>query len=81
VHTAEYALLGFLLARALGRDRFAIAVVVGSLYGASDEYHQTFVPGRSGNDLGDWIADTIGTALGVLVYARLISARKDRPWL
>ena len=35
-----------------------------SLYGASDEWHQHFVPGRS-CELGDWLADSFGAALGI----------------
>jgi len=32
-----------------------------SLYGASDEYHQRFVPGREAS-AGDWLADSAGAA-------------------
>ena len=38
-----------------------------SLYGASDEWHQYFVPGRS-CEFGDWIADTAGGALAIALY-------------
>jgi VanZ family protein len=40
------------------------------LVGASDEYHQTLTPGRSGNDLGDLLADTAGGLLGALLALR-----------
>jgi VanZ family protein len=33
------------------------------LVGALDEFHQTFTPGRSGNDPWDWLADLSGGAL------------------
>ncbi|MFZ2452036.1 MAG: VanZ family protein [Methylovulum miyakonense] len=47
----------------------ATAVIVfGSLYGASDEWHQSFVPGRS-PDVLDWLADTLGAVLAVLVLS------------
>src|SRR3712207_8090175 len=45
-HVAEYAVLGALLARALGRDVPAFAL--GSLYAVTDEVHQSFVDGRVG---------------------------------
>ena len=32
--------------------------------GAFDEYHQTFTPGRSGNDPWDWLADVTGGFIG-----------------
>ncbi len=39
----------------------------GLVVGALDEYHQTFTPGRSGNDLGDLTADFLGTGAGALL--------------
>ena len=37
------------------------------LYGVSDEFHQTFVPGRDGG-LPDFLADSVGALIGFLVY-------------
>ncbi len=36
-----------------------------SLYGASDEFHQSFVLGRDA-DVWDWLADTLGAAVALL---------------
>ena len=47
----------------LGNDKLAHLLA----YGASDEWHQSFVPGRS-VDVADWIADAIGVVVGVLFY-------------
>lgn len=47
--------------------RYILPIVLLSILGALDEYRQTFTPGRSGNDLGDWIADTLGGAFGTLL--------------
>jgi len=72
LHAAEYAVLGGLLVpalRAVGlRPRVALlaAMVIASAFGASDEFHQSFVPGRSA-DVADWVADTLGAAVGALV--------------
>jgi VanZ family protein len=66
-HTAEFALLGLLLARALRRDWVAIAA--GVAYAVSDELHQTFVPGRVGSPL-DVAIDAVGVALGVYAWRR-----------
>lgn len=48
--------------------------LITSLYGASDEAHQSFVPGRD-TSVGDWVADTIGGIVAVLcvlcVHSRL----------
>lgn len=42
------------------------AVLIGVLYGASDELHQSFVPARSA-ELHDVLVDAIGVAVGVLI--------------
>lgn len=42
-----------------------LVAVFCSVIGRLDEYHQSFVPGRSGNDTGDWLADTLGGLSGV----------------
>jgi hypothetical protein len=66
-HALEFALLGALLLRAVGRS--AVAVALGSVYALTDEVHQAFVAGRVGSPL-DWAIDTVGVVLGVLVLAR-----------
>lgn len=38
-----------------------------SIVGVLDEWHQTFTPGRSGGDVWDWTADTLGGFLGSLL--------------
>jgi len=44
--------------------RHLLILAVVSLYGASDEWHQSFVPGRA-CEFGDWVADTLGGALAL----------------
>lgn len=46
----------------------AIAVTIIALVGCLDEYHQTFTPGRSGNDPYDWIADVLGAMAGAFTF-------------
>ncbi|MEO5713525.1 MAG: VanZ family protein [Luteolibacter sp.] len=52
------------------RWRIIIPVVILTMaaVGRLDEYHQGFVPGRSGNDNSDWLADILGAAAGTLVF-------------
>ena len=48
------------------KTRLTMAVLlIGFAYGASDEFHQYFVPGRS-CDFADWIADCIGISFSLL---------------
>ena len=66
-HLAEYAILAYLLARAINhlpyvKHAHLWAVGVTMLYAASDEWHQTFVPGRHGDPL-DWLVDVTATVL------------------
>ena len=47
-----------------------VLVIVLATVGALDEWHQSWVPGRSGNDPGDWLADVVGALTGGLVFKR-----------
>ena len=67
-HLAEYAVLGALLYRALGRE--ALALAAGITYAATDELHQHFVRGRHASPV-DVAIDAVGVALGMLLWLRL----------
>lgn len=45
-----------------------IVLLVISVVGAVDELHQTFTPGRSGGDHGDWLADVSGGLAGAWIF-------------
>ena len=77
LHFAAYAGLGGLLAYGGARMGALPLIAIGSLYGASDEVHQGFVPGRT-PDLMDWVADTLGAIAGVLAVHRYFSRRRAR---
>jgi VanZ family protein len=67
-HATEYAVLGFLLLRATGRE--GAAALVGVAYAVTDEFHQHFVPGRHGAAY-DVAIDAAGVLVGVYVMPRL----------
>jgi VanZ family protein len=67
-HLAEYAVLGGLLYRALGREPFALAV--GLAYAATDELHQYFVRGRHASPV-DVAIDAVGVAVGMLIWLQV----------
>ena len=80
VHATLYAVLAALAARALWstqrRRALLVAAVCASLFGAFDEWHQQFIPGRS-DDRYDWAADTIGASIGVLITAAARARRES----
>lgn len=74
-HFLMYAVLGVLAARAGLAARwqtrtFVLLALAVSVFGALDELHQLFIPGRD-CELMDWVMDTGGSATGVatLVWA------------
>jgi VanZ family protein len=67
-HVTEYAVLGALLYRALGREPVALAA--GVAYAATDELHQHFVRGRHASPV-DVAIDALGVAVGMLLWLRL----------
>lgn len=89
MHLLEYAILAMLLWRARFRPRrddsrpwsnrdATFAGLVAVAYAASDEFHQTFVPGRDGT-LTDVLIDSAGAALGLTVIWILWRFRRRVP--
>nr|WP_301289960.1 VanZ family protein [Adlercreutzia equolifaciens] len=86
-HFTEYLIFGLLLVLAarrtwpaLGWGKLAlVAVALASLYAVTDEFHQSFVPGRM-CDPADWLTDTLGAALGagtaVLALEKMLAKRQ-----
>lgn len=82
VHALAYGALGVLLLTSQSLRpggyrwrQIAVSVLIASLSGASDEWHQSFIPGRN-PEFGDWLADTVGALIAVLVAARLLGRRR-----
>ena len=70
-HMGAYVVFGLLLLRATaltGLKPYVRSFIIGALYGASDEFHQSFVPGRDMSGL-DWLADVAGLAIALLAVA------------
>jgi VanZ family protein len=76
-HFTEYAILGFLAARAfstssgdlLRRRWFILALLLIVLYALFDEYHQSFEPTRRAS-IYDSMIDSAGGLAALLVYRR-----------
>jgi VanZ family protein len=71
-HITEYAVLGALLFRALGRE--LPSLLIGIAYAATDELHQHFVRGRHSSPF-DVAFDACGLALGLLAVLSVQSHR------
>lgn len=77
-HMLGYALLAAAYARGLAgntrptRRQLLAAVVLAGLYAVTDEYHQSFVPGR-GAAAADVLIDTVGAGLGVAVIVTALT--------
>ncbi len=84
LHMLAYGLLAFLICRAVftferwqlsGARLFWIGVISASLYGLSDEWHQSFVAGRTA-EAADFLADFVGSAFGSAVYSAVRRHRR-----
>ncbi len=85
LHFVAYGILGILFYRAYQTLRIKdniiilmlLSMVSATLYGISDEIHQSLVPFRQA-EVADAIADMIGAISGVCLYQRLVVARMER---
>lgn len=88
-HMTEFAIMSILLFIWLGLwemtlfRRGTMAFVITAVYAASDEFHQLFVPGRSGR-VSDVLIDSSGALAGVIVFilfgrlVQVLRLRKER---
>ena len=73
LHTIAYFIFGLSLLIAFIpykktslQKKLIIFISIGTFYGASDEYHQSFIIGRS-SEIADLVADIIGIILSSLI--------------
>ena len=84
LHFVCYALLGALFLRAFNTTPIKhnltfvliLSALLSSLYGISDEIHQSFVPFRTADPM-DVVADILGSIAGVYLYQKIVS-KKDK---
>ena len=75
LHAVEYGILSLLCYRAFrraagpaaARQAVVLAILTASVYGLTDEVHQTLVPLREAS-WQDWLADTIGAVIGAMSW-------------
>lgn len=69
-HFTAYMILGILVLFALQPATLKISLVtlvICIFYAISDEFHQLFIPGRSG-ELRDVFIDSLGACTGIIIY-------------
>lgn len=88
-HVLVYMVVGFMFARLLSagpslKGRYSIivpvAIILSGIYGLSDEWHQSYVQGRSAEAL-DLVADLVGGCLGsflIIPYRRFTDSILSR---
>ena len=84
-HFSEYALLGFSLMLHIAQVQKKITVrlpllwswAVGTLYAASDEFHQGFVAGR-GPSIVDVMIDSLGVIAGIILLLLISLCHRKR---
>ena len=84
-HFTEYAILGFLAARAfrtsphptINRRWFLICVALVVVYALLDEYHQSFVPSRTASIFDSMIDMTGGLAALIIVWKRTAANTRE----
>lgn len=81
-HFFSYMVLGVLVRNCFGKFKVSkkniVSLAVCLIYAASDEIHQLFVPGRSGQ-VSDVLLDFAGSITGVLLFimaCRIIGSRR-----
>lgn len=84
VHALTFGLMATLVVRVFFHSRHPIrsawvAIACVSLFGITDEFHQSYTPGRE-VDVGDWIADTGGAMLAVVLYTLWPRYRRILEW-
>lgn len=83
-HAGLYGILGLTLGWARRYDASSpphlLLIALGGIYGATDEWHQAFVVGRTPG-WGDWIADMTGVSIGyfVALFFLLRASRRMTP--
>ncbi len=88
LHFFAFGILGILTARGLRNSKnrilkenyTSLTFLICIIYGALDETHQYFVPGRH-SSWEDWIADILGIVIMVWIYKRVIDSKelKNKP--
>lgn len=76
-HVFLYLILGIFVTNACHPKNkyWVIAIMICMIYACTDEFHQLFIDGRTGQ-LQDVVIDSIGSLLGIYLTSMLLRTRK-----
>lgn len=85
IHGIEFGILCTLICWSISSAHFsaksiykiALPILLTSIYGATDEFHQSFTPHRSVEFL-DWVADTTGATIAGFTWQALSNRRRGK---
>ena len=75
LHLIEYAILGFLVIYPI--TKVTPSIVISYIYAISDEFHQSFTPGR-GPKFTDTLFDLVGILIGIFIFTKLVRHLKKK---
>lgn len=74
MHFAIYMILSIFILKTLKyaniKNKYFITILICFVYALTDEYHQTFISGRTGQFI-DVLIDTLGASIGTIIYNKL----------
>lgn len=77
-HIIEYCILFLLIAFAFNFKSNYISILIAYIYGCTDEFHQTFIPGRAGC-FRDTLFDLTGILIGFFLIKIVNHFLESRP--
>ncbi|WKZ39110.1 MAG: VanZ family protein [Anaerolineales bacterium] len=75
-HAVGYGLLALAYLHALPKRNYVLAWFLALLFSATDEFHQSFVPGRNASVIDVLVFDNLGAMAGLFIHARWSSSRE-----
>ncbi len=77
-HGVGYGLLALSYLRALPRRKYVLAWFLAVLYSATDEFHQSFVPGRHAAITDVLVFDNLGALITLFLHHRFYGANHEK---
>ena len=77
-HAVVYGLLALSYLRMLPGTNYKLAWLFAVIYAVTDEYHQSFVPGRNPSVIDILVFDNFGAMIGLFVHYRFYEASHEK---